>query len=51
MRIITIEVKYFIKKYDLSNVKIFQKNTELISSRDDPKTFIFLLKIEKNQFF
>ena len=51
MRIITIEVKYFIKKYDISNVKIFQKNAELISSRDDPKTFIFLLKIEKNQFF
>ena len=40
-----------IKKYDLSNVKIFQKNTELISSRDDPKTFIFLLIIEKNQVF
>ena len=41
MRKIILEVEYFIKKYDLSNVKIF-------SSRDDPKTFILLYKDTKN---
>ena len=43
MRKIILEMEYFYKKYDLSNVKIFQKNS-FILSRDDIKTFILLGK-------
>ena len=40
MRKVILEVEYCMK-HDLLNPKIFQKN-KLISSRDDPKTFILL---------
>ena len=43
MRKIILEMEYFYKKYDLSHVKIFQKNS-FILSRDDIKTFILLGK-------
>ena len=40
VRKIILELEHY-KKYDLSNVKFFQKNS-FILSRDDPKTFILL---------
>ena len=50
MRKIISEVKYFIKSMIYQMLKFF-KRMRLISSRDDPKTFIFLLKREKNQVY
>ena len=49
MRKTILEMEYFYKKYDLSNVKNFQKNS-FIFSRDGLKTFILLWRDKKYRF-